>query len=158
VWVAGGCRRGPETPGPGRAQFGRPAPGSGSLLGVAVAPQAGSFPGSTFLTGPRSRELPFQSGPLPSVVGDGEWHDTTRHAWWREDKEQSGFACCYCHCHCQCHATTTTALPSLLPFCEPCLGRLCHSWAKASFSSEKFSDFGTVAISFVCSKYYSTMD
>jgi hypothetical protein len=31
-----------------------------------------------------------------------------------------------------------------------------HTWAL--FSSEKISDFGTVALSFVCDKYYPIMD
>ena len=36
--------------------------------------------------------------------------------------------------------------------------RVRDSVVKALFSSEKISDFGTVALSFVCDKYYLIMD
>jgi len=35
---------------------------------------------------------------------------------------------------------------------------LVFRWTKASFSSEKWKIFGTVAVSFVCDKYYPIID
>jgi hypothetical protein len=72
-----------------RAGAGRPnlapgsssAPGSGSLWPLGCRPAGRQLPGSTFLTGPRSREPPFLPGPLPSLSSSRVRSDTTR---WRQ--------------------------------------------------------------------------
>ena len=71
------ARRGPETPDPDVPNL---APGTWQWqpFGCRGRPAGRQFPGSTFLTGPRSRELPFQSGPLSAAVWGVTRHDTTR--------------------------------------------------------------------------------